>query len=901
MYHIGQRWFSEGEPELGLGIVEKLEGKIVVLYFPLAQEYRNYNSKQSPLKRFVAEISDVIATIDGDKCTINELKEQNNIIFYICHDKIIPETQLSPELDLGGPLQRLMAKNFDSNHFFQLRYQAYLEKRHYESFPFKGFLSAKIRLIPHQIYVVSEVLKMNSPKVMLCDEVGLGKTIEASLILNSLIQKEIVESALIVVPESLVNQWFIELYKKFNLSFKTISSVDDDDFNLEELSLTIISSKFLKENELLQVEFSTKKWDLLIIDESHQFNFSTRPPMDEFSLVSFFEKINKNTFGTLLLSATPEVMGAKNLFGQLNFLDPLKYPSYEDFLELLSQSQKISNLIQQKNLLSEKHLLTPYFEQGEIDRFTNEHIIKQALVDRYGTGRNYFRNSRRNLEGFSTLFNQRILHSHPLVVTPKISDRSVFESKLTCVYEILKKRNDEKFLIICHSKNIVLKLQKELMELDNFKLACFHSDQSVLERDRQAAYFADNEGARILISTEIGSEGRNFEFSHHLILFDLPKLPDQLEQRIGRLDRIGQEQNIHIYIPYIKGTFEEILFEWYNEVFNSFESSPIAANEFYEQHKESLVKLIESQFDLKYLNEFIKDMKEQYNSFRSTIENGRDLLIEENSYNDQIAKDILNEIIKYETEKSSHTFMEKVFEAIGIRHEELSDRIYFACPSDNMLIPSYTGLTSEGVSLSYDRELALKYDKLQFLSWEHPLVKNAFELLINTPLGNSTLIKADSLPRNIYFEILLTLFCADQAKHLGTLFLPLTPIRVLLTAESQDKTKNFPKKFIDEKAVKFEMEDMEIIDQLPKSIYVDILSLAHNIGMQRKLTYAGKAIENLEQSHITEVSRVKTLHISQKMKDNQVEQLNINFNLTKQSILSSSLVIDAIRMIIPKS
>ena len=91
-----------------------------------------------------------------------------------------------------------------------------------------------------------------------------------------------------------------------------------------------------------------------------------------------------------------------------------------------------------------------------------------------------------------------------------------------------------------------------------------------MERDRQAAWFAEAEGAQVLLCSEIGGEGRNFQFAHHLVLFDLPLHPDILEQRIGRLDRIGQRERIQIHVPYIEDTPEEVCLRWYADGLESF-------------------------------------------------------------------------------------------------------------------------------------------------------------------------------------------------------------------------------------------------------------------------------------------------------------------------------------------
>ena len=110
------------------------------------------------------------------------------------------------------------------------------------------------------------------------------------------------------------------------------------------------------------------------------------------------------------------------------------------------------------------------------------------------------------------------------------------------------------------------------------RTAMFHEGMSLLERDQAAAYFAEESyGAQILLCSEIGSEWRNFQFASDLILFDLPANPDVLEQRIGRLDRIGQKNRIQIHVPYLQGTAQERMFRWYNEALNIFSNiSPTA-------------------------------------------------------------------------------------------------------------------------------------------------------------------------------------------------------------------------------------------------------------------------------------------------------------------------------------
>ena len=118
---------------------------------------------------------------------------------------------------------------------------------------------------------------------------------------------------------------------------------------------------------------------------------------------------------------------------------------------------------------------------------------------------------------------------------------------------------------------------------------------SILERDKAAAYFAQEEGgAQVLICSEIGSEGRNFQFANQLVMFDLPFNPDLLEQRIGRLDRIGQQRDIDIHVPYLKGTSQAILARWFDEGLNAFAETCPTGRTVYDKYSDVLIEMLAS-------------------------------------------------------------------------------------------------------------------------------------------------------------------------------------------------------------------------------------------------------------------------------------------------------------------
>src|SRR5207253_3100152 len=130
--------------------------------------------------------------------------------------------------------------------------------------------------------------------------------------------------------------------------------------------------------------------------------------------------------------------------------------------------------------------------------------------------------------------------------------------------------------------------------IKDVKVAVFHEGLSLIQRDRNAAWFADPHGAHILICSEIGSEGRNFQFAHHLVLFDLPLDPELLEQRIGRLDRIGQTSEIHVHVPYIAGGPTEVLARWYHEGLNAFVNNLEGGSELLERFGARIYELAQS-------------------------------------------------------------------------------------------------------------------------------------------------------------------------------------------------------------------------------------------------------------------------------------------------------------------
>jgi len=426
--------------------------------------------------------------------------------------------------------------------------------------------------------------------VLLADEVGLGKTIEAALIIHKQILTGRAERVLICVPNSLVHQWLVEMLRRINMRFSVfdderIEAVKESGENpFEQEQRIICSTDFIQQAEVLALATQVE-WDILVVDEAHHLHWSTDAASESYQAIDALSKI---ALGVLLLTATPDQLGHESHFARLRLLDPARFHDYTTFVD---EEARYAKLAQAVTPLIEDSAL----EQSDIDAIsecapgidlakfdlTNEEQRKallRELIDQHGTGRLLFRNRRAGIEGFPS----RIVNPYPLrypveyelaleaqddvshALHPErasMLDESwpAYDPRVNWLCDFVESHND-KVLLICAYASTALQLAEFMRTKTSIRHTVFHEGMSIVERDKAAHFFAtQDKGAQIMLCSEIGSEGRNFQFSHHLVLFDLPLNPDLLEQRIGRLDRIGQTRDVNIHVPYFEKTAQEVL------------------------------------------------------------------------------------------------------------------------------------------------------------------------------------------------------------------------------------------------------------------------------------------------------------------------------------------------------
>lgn len=425
-FAIGQRWISETENSLGLGMITALDFRSVTLHFPATDETRIYAVAQAPLTRIVLNKGEQLHHHAGWQSEVLDVQEMNSLLFYLVKNAqgeeiIVNEKELSPIISFSQAKDRLFSSQIDRSEHFALRYQTLLHQQAQFQSPLRGLRGNRAGLIPHQLHIAQEVGNRINPRVLLADEVGLGKTIEAGMILQNQLFAEKVQRVLIIVPETLQHQWLVEMLRRFNLHFSLFDEERCEDFAEQAInpfsteSLIICALDWLKAHPHRLQQAIEAEFDCLIVDEAHHLAWSENAPSVAYLLV---EQLANAIPSVLLLTATPEQLGLESHFARLRLLDPERFYDYQAFLKEQENYQPVADAVQ--SLLSEKPLSA--VEKNHISDLLNEQDVEplfkalachndeekqaarqeliQNLIDRHGTSRILFRNTRQGVKGF---------------------------------------------------------------------------------------------------------------------------------------------------------------------------------------------------------------------------------------------------------------------------------------------------------------------------------------------------------------------------------------------------------------------------------------------------------------------------------------------------------------------
>ncbi|WP_340609023.1 RNA polymerase-associated protein RapA [Xenorhabdus bharatensis] len=963
-FTLGQRWISDTESELGLGTVVALDTRMVTLLFPASGENRLYSRNDSPITRVMFNAGDTVTSHEGWKLKVDEVQQENGLLNYIGtrldteeENVILREVLLDSKLTFNKPQDRLFAGQIDRMDRFALRFRA----RKHQSEQFRlaesGLRGIRASLIPHQLHIANEVGKRHAPRVLLADEVGLGKTIEAGMIIHQQLMAGRAERVLVIVPDSLQHQWLVEMLRRFNLRFSLFDdgryseAQHDSDNPFETEQLVICSLDFVRRNKQRFEHLLEAGWDLMVVDEAHHLAWSENAPSREYQVI---EQLAEQVPSVLLLTATPEQLGQESHFARLRLLDPNRFHDYQSFIDEQQKYRPVADAV--TLLLSgetlnndQQNLIVELISEQDIEpllKAANSHQEEKSenarrelitmLMDRHGTSRLLFRNTRGGVKGFP----HRELHEIKLPLPSqyqtaiKVSDimgakKSVearakdmlyperiyqefegenatwwnFDPRVEWLLGFLLANRDEKVLVICAKAETALQLEQVLREREGIRSAVFHEGLSLLERDRAAAYFAsEEEGAQVLLCSEIGSEGRNFQFANQLVMFDLPFNPDLLEQRIGRLDRIGQNRNITISVPYLESTAQSVLLRWYHEGLDAFEHTCPTGRPIYDKYYETLLNFLAKPNEQTGFCEFISECRTHHEQLKQQLEQGRDRLLEMNSNGGEQGQILAETIAGQDNNTDLVNFALNLFDIVGINQEDRNDNIIILNPSEHMLVPDFPGLPQDGCSVTFNREKALSREDTQFLSWEHPIIRNGLDLVLSGDTGSCavSILKNKALPVGTLLVELVYVVEAQAPKHLQlTRFLPPTPLRLLMDLKGTNLAPQVEFESFNRQLNAINRHNAsKLVNAVQKEVHA-VLQQSEPLVEQQARELIEKAKKEADEILSAELSRLEALKaVNPNIRDDELEAIESEHKHLLLNLDQASWRLDAIRLVV---
>lgn len=433
----------------------------------------------------------------------------------------------------------------------------------------------------YQIETVKRVLKHFRGRVLLADEVGLGKTIEAGMLIKEYLKRGMVKNVLVLTPSSLVSQWKEEMSSKFGIDFITTdnSKAMKDINNFWKQRLIIASINMAKSSKNLPI-VSEQFFDLVVVDEAHHLrNRNTL----SWKLVN---QIKKRFI--FLLTATPVQNNLIELFNLITLLKPgqfkteklfkqeyvqkgnLKAPSNKDKLRDLLRDVMIRNTrsaidikltkrfastIRVSHTETEKEIYTGinnYLKNNDLKKPMINLLLREAGSSPFALKKSLLKMD--NQDGIKDIIS----------AIEKIEDTSKGKALIEL---LLKNRNEKKVIFTQYIKSMDYVI--DLISRHELPFVMFRGSMTAREKDASIERFRDD--VPILVSTESGGEGRNLQFCNTIINFDLPWNPMKIEQRIGRLHRIGQTRDVFIFNLSSKGTIEDYIIDILDNKINMFE------------------------------------------------------------------------------------------------------------------------------------------------------------------------------------------------------------------------------------------------------------------------------------------------------------------------------------------
>jgi len=446
----------------------------------------------------------------------------------------------------------------------------------------------------------------------------------------------------------------------------------------------------------------------------------------------------------------------------------------------------------------------------------------------------------------------------------------------------LKKNPSQKVLVICATARDVMELETLIRAKLGVDIARFHEELTLIQCDRQAAWFAEPDGAPVLITSGIGGEGRNYQFASHMVLMDIPEDPELVEQRIGRLDRIGQANDIHIHVPFVCGSALEMRVRWLHEGLNAFSSPLVGGYQMYLKFG-NLLKHV--------TDELIAETSKAHDDLCKRIESGRNLLLELSSCRPAVAQKIVSLIQKEEEDPELENYMVEVFEQFGVEAEPLDGRDYLL--SADLLFCEEFPLPRErgAMQITFDRRHALSRPTITLLSWDHPMVQGSIDLILGSERGICSIACSEGVD-GIVLQAIYVLEVVSSKRVEIEQYLPPTPIVVQINDRLQQVAGDM--------VIDGDGEPWKIRDdgQLRQQTFPAMVTESRKIAEKKVPSLRKIAESEMQKDLSTEVNRMTELKkVNDHIRPEEIEAAEIQIIDFAKAIQHARLRLDAIRLV----
>ena len=712
---LGDRLRHRHNPELGVGRVAAVEERAVVVEFPDGTRLR------------LADASDALVPMAAeDRAPLDA-------------------TEALVERLVAGAVDPLadFAIRLDALHLAALR----------EAGGLGSFLGGRVRLFPHQLHTAERASASDPVRWLLADEVGLGKTVEACLILNRLVRTGRVERCLIVAPETLTVQWLGEMWRKYHQVFALLdearlADVARDfgpDFNPFDVHRrAVIALETLIARPRLTEQAVAAGIDLMVVDEAHRLR---RPPGHagdrSWRAVAPIAGLGRHV---LLLTATPFEDDVHGFFRLLQMLRPDEFPDEEDFEARLARADPLPPCTSSTRRVDIGGLpprvarpAAAADAAGWSLRLELEDVLRRAPAGDPVSRRQKIDRIRRGLGSGAAL--NALLSAEERALKARAEAADAADPRVDWLLRRARAWKDagEKTLVFAAHRETLEMLRTAFTHRAQLATGVFHEALTSARRDIEVAQFRRPDGPSLLVSTECGGEGRNFEFCHRLVLFDLPWNPLVVEQRVGRLDRIGRRLPVEIvYFRPPGGIGAEAV--RLLEAIGVFRE-PLAGLEPQLAHIESALDAAALEPEAVVAGDAFEAMVTEASIARARIREAAYHELHRDRYSPELAAGILARIPP-DLDSLNEDVTVAACERLGFQVERQRGRRGFSMTFGNeAIVDSLPGVPGGSSFLgTFDREEAVEDETIDFFASGHALVEGVLAHLEESPLGRVTVL-----------------------------------------------------------------------------------------------------------------------------------------------------------------